>query len=216
MSAVFAWMALGLGVTGGVATWILSVPVIRVLMMSNRELFIALFITELFLVWGMTLWIERISLSATVFILLSYAVLNGITWASLFFLFTGESVAWVFYISALTFATGGLYAFLIPKDMSRPGNLWGILLIGVAITLLCNSILGWGGLYWIISFAGILIFTCLTISDVGQIRVMGERAVLNGQPCFKSAVQGALILYLDFMNLVLFFLRILGRRKQGS
>lgn len=80
MSAVFAWMALGLGITGGVATWVLSVPVIREVMMSNRELFVALFVTELFLVWGMTLRVERMSPSGTVFTLLCYAVLNGITW----------------------------------------------------------------------------------------------------------------------------------------
>ncbi len=216
MSAVFAWMALGLGITGGVATWVLSVPVIREVMMSNRELFVALFVTELFLVWGMTLRVERMSPSGTVFTLLCYAVLNGITWSALFFLFAGESVALVFYISALTFAAGGLYGFLTSKDMSRPGNIWGLLWVGMAMTLLCNFILSRGGFYWIISFAGILIFTCLTVSDVRQIKVMGDRAVLDGQPCFKSVVQGALILYLDFMNLILFFFRIWGGRRPGS
>lgn len=106
MSAVFVWMALGLGLTGGVATCILSVPVIREVMQGNRELFVTLFFIESFLVWGTTLWIEKLSLFRSIVIGLGYAVLNGITWAALFFSFTGESVAPVFYVSAATFEIG--------------------------------------------------------------------------------------------------------------
>lgn len=216
ISAVFVWMALGLGITGGVAAWLLSVPVIREVMMSNRELFVALFVVELFLVWGMTLWFEKLSLLRTVCVGLSYAVLNGITWAALFYLFTGESVAFAFYVSAATFALGSLYALLSSKDMIRAGNIWRLLPVGIAVVFLFNYSLGNGVLYWIMSFAGIIIFTCHTVSDIRQLKGMAERAAMDRQACFKSAAQGALMLYLDFMNLVLFFLRIVGGRRQDS
>lgn len=215
MSAVFGWMALGLAITGGIASWILSVPLILDVMLNNRELFIALFVIELFLVFGMTLWIKKMSVSGTVFTFLSYALLNGITWTALFFLFTGKSVAIMFYVCAVTFALTGLYGFLTSKDMARSGNVWRLILVGILVTLFLNYFMRNESLYWIVSFAGVLFFTCLTVSDTRLIRMMSERAAIDHQPCLKSGGQGALMLYLNFMNLILFFLRILGGRRQG-
>lgn len=211
MSAVFVWMALGLGLTGGVATCILSVSVIRESMLSNRELFVALFVIESFLVWGTTLWIEKISLSRTVVIWLSYAVLNGITWAALFFSFTGESVALVFYVSAVTFLLTGIGGFLTSREATRTESLRGFILTGILITFLLNSLTGSDSLCWITSFAGVVVFSRLVASDACHIEMTPE------QPrCFKNAVQGALPLYLGFMNIVLFFFGIVGTWRQNS
>lgn len=215
MSAVFVWMALGLGLTGGVANFMLSVPAIRDVMSGNRELFVALFIVESFWVWGTTLWIEKISLSCTVLIWLGYAVLNGITWAALFFAFTGESVAPVFYIFAVTFVLIGLYGLLTSRDVTRTQSIRGFIFTGVLLTFLFNSVMGSNSLCWITSFAGVVIFTWLVASDACHIRNTGGN-MLEQPHCFKTAVQGALPLYLGFMNLILFFLGILGIQRQTS
>lgn len=216
MSAVFGWMALGLGITGGIAGWIDSAPMVKEVIWSNRELFISLFVIELFLVFGMNIGLGKMSVSGTVFTFLGYALLNGITWTALFYLFTRESVAGVFYVAAVTFALAGLYGFFSSRDMSRTGNVWGLALCGLLIAVVFNAFMRSDGLYWIISFTGVIVFTCLTVSDVRRIKTMSERAAIDHQSCLKSAVYGALTLYLDFMNLILFFLRIIGGRRQGS
>ncbi len=216
MSAVFVWMALGLGLTGGVATCILSVPVIREVMQGNRELFVTLFFIESFLVWGTTLWIEKLSLFRSIVIGLGYAVLNGITWAALFFSFTGESVAPVFYVSAATFVLMGIYGLLTSRDVTRTENIRRFILTGILMTFLFNLIVGSHSLCWVTSLAGIGIFTWLIASDVCHIGKMSGYTLPEQPLCFKSAIQGALPLYLGFMNLILFFLRILGIQRQTS
>lgn len=208
-------MALGLGITGGVATWLLSVPALREMMAAYREAFIALFFLELLLVWWMAHGIERLSLSAAVGTLLGYAALNGVTWAALFSPLTGDTVAIAFYVSSAVFAGAAVYGILASKDMTRAGNIRGLLLLGIPAALSVNYLLGSGGLCWIVSLSGAVLFTCLTVSDLRHIRMMSERAAIDRLPCLKSAAQGALLLYLDFMNLFLLFLRIAGGRRLG-
>lgn len=214
MAAVWGWIALALVITGGITDWVSASELWTDAVERNRELFIALFVVELFLVFGVTVWVDRMSLPLAVMTFVGYAVLNGLTLSALFYLFTHQSVARVFYITAATFGFCGVYGFLTAKDMSRMGNILGLAWWGVLMATGVNLFMQSGWLYWIISYVGVMVTVCVTASDVRRIKVMAERAAIDRQSCVKSGIYGGLMLYLDFVNMVLFFLRIFGGRRQ--
>lgn len=213
MTAVFGWMALALAVTGIITEWFCSVSVVTNMIVNNAELFVALFIVEVFLVFGLSTVVSRLSLGFAVFVFIAYALLNGISLSALFYLFTRQSPAFLFYIISTAFGVCGLYGLLTSRNMSRPGNIAGLAFTGLLIATFCNYFFHMSLLYWLISYMGIVVFSLLALADVRQIRMMSERAAIDRQTCWKSGVFGALILYLDFVNLFLFFLRIFGRRR---
>lgn len=213
MTGVFGWMTVALVITGLFAGWVSTTPVMMEAISQHRYFFILLFIGEILLVVGLTAFIRRISASLAMLIFLVYAVLNGITLSSLFYLFTTESIARAFYVSAGTFGVMSLYGYFTHRDLSRVGNIAGTALIGLILATLVNLFLPGDTLYWIVSYAGVVIFIALTAYDVQKIRMLSDRASIDRQSWQKSAVIGALMLYLDFVNLFLFFLRIFGGRQ---
>lgn len=213
MTGVFGWMTLALVITGLLAGWISTTPALRDVIFRHRLLFIMLFVAELFMVIGLTAFIRRISVNVAIWVFIGFAVLNGITLSALFYIFTMESIARAFYISAGTFGIMSVYGYFTRKDLSHIGNVAGLALIGILVATLVNLFLPSTTLYWIISYAGVILFTALTAYDVQKIKVLSDRASIDRQSWQKGAVIGALLLYLDFVNLFLFFLRIFGGRQ---
>jgi FtsH-binding integral membrane protein len=143
-----------------------------------------------------------------------YAILNGVTMSILFFVYTAESIATTFFVTAGMFGAMGLLGYFTKKDLSTMGRFLIMALIGLIIATIVNIFWANSTLYWITTYAGILIFAGLTAYDTQKIKNM---LVAHGtevnDSTMKLALLGSLDLYLDFINLFIYLLRIFGNKK---
>ena len=138
--------------------------------------------------------------------------LVGLSLATIFLVYTGASIARVFFISAATFGAMSLYGYTTQRDLTGFGSFLFMGLIGIIIASLVNIFLHSSGLDWVISVVGVLVFTGLTAYDTQSIKEMYD-ANDDGTVAGRKAVMGALRLYLDFINLFLMLLRLFGDRR---
>ena len=213
MRKVYIWMALALTITGVTALGVANSPGIMTAIMTNQPLFWGLLIGELALVWGVTAAINRISLTTATLLFVLYSVLNGVTMSFIFLAYTYESVASVFFITAGTFAVMALYGYFTKSDLSSWGKILFMALIGLIIATIVNLFIGSSMLSMILSYAGVLIFVGLTAYDTQKIKQMLQDAEVADESAQKVALMGALSLYLDFINLFLYLLRIFGNSR---
>ena len=141
-----------------------------------------------------------------------YSLLNGLTLSVLFAVYTRSSIASTFFITAGTFGAMSLYGYFTKKDLSSWGNIFIMSVICFIIASVVNIYMHSSMIYWIITYAGVLIFVGLTAYDTQKIKQMLANQEINEQTQ-KLALLGALSLYLDFINLFLYLLRIFGDRK---
>ncbi len=147
--------------------------------------------------------------------LLAYSALNGVTMASIFMLYTRSSIASTFLVTAGTFGALAAYGTVTKRDLSSLGSFVMMGLVGVVIASIVNLFLGSPMLYWLTTFAGVLVFTGLTVYDTAKLKSLAAVAAGQGREGeTKLALQGALSLYLDFVNLFLMLLRIFGGRRR--
>jgi FtsH-binding integral membrane protein len=144
---------------------------------------------------------------------LLYSVLNGLTMSVIFMAYTSSSIATTFYITAGTFAAMSIYGYTTKRDLTSIGNMAFMALIGIIIASIVNIFLQNEMMYWIISYLGVAIFVGLVAYDTQKLKEIGSRGFVNEEGMEKSAIMGALSLYLDFINLFLFLLRIFGDRR---
>jgi FtsH-binding integral membrane protein len=213
MIKVYSWMALALTVTGVVAAWVATVPPLIETITGSRWVLFGLFLAELVVVMVMVSTISRISSSTAVWLFMLYSVLNGLTLSVIFLVFTSESIALAFYVTAGTFALMSLVGWVTRTDLTSVGNLLLMALLGLVLASLVNLFFQNETVYWISTYAGILIFTGLIAYDTQKIRQMNVLGNEGSEVDKKEAVLGALTLYLDFINLFLSFLRIFGKKK---
>jgi len=211
----YLWMTGGLALTGVVAFGVASNPSIVQALVMNRFLFFGLIIAELILVIALSRRIMTLSPGAAVGGFALYAALNGVTLSLIFLAYTGTSIARVFFISAGTFAGVSLYAATTRRDLSGIGPYLIMALWGIIIASLVNFFLRSESLYWIISYIGVALFIGLTAYDTQIIKRWSDQHSdsLGETDYMRLSILGALKLYLDFINLFLFFLRIFGRRR---
>ena len=211
----YLWMTGGLALTGVVALAVASNPSIVRALVANRFLFFAIIIAELVLVIFLARRIMTLSPGAAVGGFVAYSILNGITLSLVFLAYTGTSIAAVFFITAGTFAGVSLYAATTTRDLSGIGHFLIMALWGVIIASLVNFFLRSEALYWIISYIGVALFIGLTAYDTQIIKRWSDQYgdKLGEAAYMRISILGALKLYLDFINLFLFFLRIFGRRR---
>ena len=211
----YLWMTGGLALTGVVAFGVASNPSIVRALVMNRFLFFGLIIAELILVIALSRRIMTLSPGAAVGGFALYAALNGVTLSLIFLAYTGTSIARVFFISAGTFAGVSLYAATTRRDLSGIGPYLIMALWGIIIASLVNFFLRSESLYWIISYIGVALFIGLTAYDTQIIKRWSDQHSdsLGETDYMRLSILGALKLYLDFINLFLFFLRIFGRRR---
>ncbi len=213
MRKVYTWMALALTITGFTAYYVASSPAILQAIMTNQILFFGLLIGELALVWGVSAAINRLSLTTATLLFILYSVLNGVTMSFIFLAYTMTSIASVFFITAGTFAAMSLYGYFTKADLSKMGQILFMALIGLIIATIVNLFIKSSGLTMILSYVGVLIFVGLTAWDTQKIKQMLQAAPDTGETAQKVALMGALSLYLDFINLFLYLLRIFGNSR---
>ncbi len=214
LQQVYGWMAGGLALTGLIAWWVSQSDAMISLVFGNRAVFFGLIILELGLVFGLSWGLTRMSATLATGAFLLYAAINGITMAAIFLVYTGESIGSTFLVTGGTFAAMSMYGYTTKRDLSSWGNLLFMALIGLIIASIVNIFLQSDALGWVVTYAGVLIFVGLTAYDTQKIKELSARIDARDTETFqKAAIMGALRLYLDFINLFLYLLRILGKRR---
>ena len=209
MIKVYNYMALGLGLTGGVAFATATSPAILQAILPMMWLFI---FAPVGLVFFLSFRINKISFSTAQTVFWLYAALNGVAFSTLFLAYTGDSIARVFFITAGTFAAMSLYGYTTQRDLSGMRSFLFMGLIGILIASLVNLFVGSSTFQFMISIIGVILFTGLTAYDTQTIKE-GYVQGLDAEATGKKAIFGALQLYLDFINLFIMLLRLLGDRR---
>jgi len=212
MTKVYGWMTLALCITGFTAFLTAISPEMVELLFSSRLTIWVLILGTFGLVGWLTIGIQKMSATTATLVFLGYSLLNGLIFSSIFLMYTGGSIALTFFITAGTFGVMSAYGYFTKSDLTSIGNIAIMLLIGVIIASLVNLFMKSEMLYWIISYAGVAIFVALTAYDTQKIKemnIIGNEGTAEDR---KEAIVGALTLYLDFINLFLFLLRLFGRK----
>lgn len=212
MSKVYLWMTLALVVTGMTAYYVASSPAILYAIVTNQIAFWGLFIGELVLVFVLSSRIMSLSFVTASLMFVIYSIMNGVFFSFILLAYTEQSIATTFLITAGTFGAMSLFGFVTKRDLSTMGRILFMLLIGLIIATVVNIFMKAEGLTLILNYAGVVIFVGLTAYDTQSIKQMlQEHGDKEGAE--KIALLGSLSLYLDFINLFIYLLRILGSRK---
>ncbi len=210
---VYAWMSAGLALTAVVAWWASTRPDVMKQIFHGGTL-VMLLIAELVLVWVVSAATNRISATAATGLFLLYAALNGLTFSAIFLIYSLPSIAGAFIVCAAMFGAMSVYGMVTKTDLSRFGSLLFMCLIGLVIATLVNAFVASSGLYWLVTYAGVIIFTGLAAYDTQRLRTVAIQTANYGEMSHRLAITGALQLYLDFINLFLFLLRLMGDRRR--
>lgn len=213
MRKVFVWMTLALAITGLTAYGVATSPAILSLIFSSKVTFFGLIIAEFALVFAISGAINRLSLSTATLLFILYSVINGATLSSIFFAFSVATIGKVFFITAGTFGAMALVGYTTKTDLTSMGKLLFMALLGIIIASVVNMFVASSGLDLILSYVGVLVFVGLTAYDTQKIKQMCQSAPDAGETTQKLALIGALSLYLDFINLFLYLLRIFGNNR---
>ncbi len=212
--SVYMQMAAALTVTGLTAYAVANSPQLLYALFSNSASIWILLIAQFGLVIWLSSRVMKMSLTSATLLFILYSVLTGITFSSIFFVYTFESIASTFFVTAGTFFTMSLVGYLTRMDLSKIGNILYMLLIGLLIATVVNIFVASSGLYWVITYAGVIIFTGLIAWDTQKLKTIFLEYGTADDSGHKLALLGALTLYLDFINLFLFLLRILGGNRE--
>lgn len=204
---------MALVITGICAYGVATSPSLLQMIYGNSVAIWLLIIAELGLVFYTTARIEHLSLTTATTLFVVYSALNGVTLSSIFLAFTMASIAKVFFITAGTFGAMAFYGYVTKADLSKIGNILFMALIGLIIATVVNIFLKSAMFDLILSYVGVAIFVGLTAWDSQKIKEMLAMQSDMGERAQKLALMGALSLYLDFINLFLYLLRIFGNRN---
>jgi uncharacterized protein len=213
--SVYNWMAIGLGLTAVVAFYVSHSETLLRLILGNKLVFFGLIIAELALVFTISARVQRMQASTATGLFLLYAALNGATLSVILLIYTSASIVSTFFVCAATFVVCSIYGWVTKKDLTSVGNFMFMGLIGIIIASLINMFVQSTAMEMIISYIGVLVFVGLTAYDTQKIKNMAATQPndLEAGVVRKGAILGALTLYLDFINLFLMLLRILGDRR---
>jgi FtsH-binding integral membrane protein len=206
----YRWMTLGLMTTGVVALGVAHSPELVYALIGNRILFYGLLFAQLGLVFAFGSMAMRVSTAAAAAMFFAYAALTGVTFSTLFLVYTASSIGATFFITAGAFAGLSVFGTTTRRDLSAVGRFGLFALIGVILASVVNIFLKSSGLEWIITIVGVLLFAGLTAYDTQRLQALFE----SGETNANLPLVGALTLYLDFVNMFLFLLRIFGGRRR--
>ena len=213
MRKVYVWMAMALAITAITAYGVASSPALTSLIFGNKLIFFGLIIAELVLVFWVSARIEKLSLTKATLMFIVYSVLNGATLATIFFAYSPEIITKTFCVTAGTFGAMAVYGYFTKSDLSSWGKLLIMAVIGLIIAGVVNIFLRSSLMDLVVSVIGVLIFVGLTAYDSQKIKRMLMMQADMGETAQKVALMGALSLYLDFINLFLYLLRLFGRER---
>ena len=210
-NAVYAWMAAGLALTAVVAWYVSTQPqLLKTVLGPMIWLFI---IAEFVLVIAISAAVKKINATVATVLFLLYAGLNGLTLSVIFLVYAKATLASAFFVTAGTFGATSVYGMVTKRDLSRLGSILFMALIGLVLASLVNIFLKSPAMQWIITYAGVLIFVGLTAWDTQKLKIIAVQTQTDAAMAARMSISGALMLYLDFINLFLFILRIMGNRK---
>ncbi len=209
---VYNWMAIGLAITGGVA-YLVSEFVDIYFFSKYIFVFYGLLIFEFILVLALTWAINKIPPILAILGFFFYAFVNGLTMSIIFLVYTSASIYMTFFICAGMFLGMSVFGYITKIDLSRFGSFLYMGLIGVILGSVVNLFWANSTLYWLVTYVGVFVFVGLTAYDTQKIKRMAQEMDAESGEGKKAAVMGALMLYLDFINLLLLLLRIFGRRN---
>jgi FtsH-binding integral membrane protein len=212
MTSVFGWMFVGLALTAGIAAYVAASGDMLAWFEDHQLAYFGMFAGQLALVVAISAGINRISYSVAVFLFAAFAALNGFTFSIILEIYTTASIAATFAVTAGMFGGMAIYGYVTKRDLTSMGSLLFMALIGLIIGSVVNAFWANSVLYWLVTFAGVLIFAGLTAFDMQKLKQIGESGI-EGESAQKASVLGALSLYLDFINMFLFLLRIFGNSR---
>jgi uncharacterized protein len=211
MRQVYVWMGLAMLLTAAVAYVTVNTPLIN--LATNPLVVLVAVVAEFGLVLGISFGFNRLSSSVAAVLFVAYAMLNGFTLSIVLLAFTTASVFTAFAATAALFGAMSIIGYTTQVDLSKMGTFLMMGVLGLVIAMVVNMFVNSGPLDLIISLAGVLLFTGLTAYDTQRIGRMAAGMGLNGEAAAKLGLFGALKLYLDFINMFLFMLRLTGRRR---
>lgn len=213
ISRVYGWMSFALIMTAVTSLYVVSSATIKALVFGNPLVLIGLIILELVAVVSLAAAVDKMSVSTAMSVFVGYSVLNGITLSGLLLVYTGASVAMAFIICAATFMVMSIYGATTQADLTDLGRLSMMGLFGIIIASVVNIFMHSTAMEMIISYVGVLVFVGLIAYDTQKLKAMAQN--LNNDEAYqKYAILGALTLYLDFINLFIMILRIVGVRNR--
>lgn len=211
MNTVYAWMCVGLATTAVVAWYVATqTDLFRSIGMG---LLIGLFIAQLALVWVISSAVQSISAAAATALFILYAALNGVMFSGIILVYPPAIIGIAFGTSAALFAAMSVVGFVTRKDLTSLGGFLFMALIGLIIASIVNVFWANSTLDWIINYASVAIFLGLTAYDTQKLKNIASATQDDPKLAARLAISGSLALYLDFINLFLFILRILGRSR---
>lgn len=214
MAQVYGWMTVGLLLTAFIAWYAANSSAFMELLYTNRIFFFGLVIAQLAVVFVLSGLVNRLSAGVMTTLFMLYSVLTGLTLSSIFIIYTASSIASTFVVTGGMFGVMSLWGYTTKRDLSGWGNLLFMALIGIILASLVNFWLKSEALMWAVTYIGVVVFVGLTAYDTQKLKNIGEQIdVRDSSHLRKYSILGALTLYLDFINLFLMLLRILGNRR---
>ena len=215
MKQVYIWMTLGLALTGVIAMFVADSPSIRQAVIGNTSIFIILVIAQFGLVIGLTMAINKLSASVATLLFLVYSAISGITFSSIFLVYTAQSISTAFFTASTMFLVMSIYGTVTKRDLTSFGSFLFMGLIGIIIASIVNIFLKNSTLNLVISCIGVIVFTGLTAYDTQKLRRYSAEIDMNDNVAVRrTVILGALTLYLDFINLFLMLLQLFGGKKE--
>jgi FtsH-binding integral membrane protein len=212
LTSVFGWMFLGLALTAGIAAYVAASSDMIGWFEDHAFAWIVMFVVQIGLVVTISAGINRISYPIAVLLFGLYAALNGFIFSIILEAYTTASIASAFGVAAGMFGGMAVYGYATKRDLSGLRSILFMGLIGIVIGLIVNMFWANSVLYWFVTFGGVLLFCALTAYDMQKIKQLGESGA-DRETLRKASILGALSLYLDFINLFLFLLRIFGSAR---
>jgi FtsH-binding integral membrane protein len=212
LQRVFLWMFVGLAITGGVAAAIGSSDKLLTDITESPGIVMGVIVAQLALVLLLVFLLPKMSVGLATFLFLLYSATVGVTFAFIFELYTTQSIFTAFLITAGMFGALAVWGAVTHVDLSKVGSIAFMALIGLILATIVNLFWANSTLYWITTYAGVAIFSALTAYDMQKLKQIGQQG-LTGDDEGRAAIMGALSLYLDFINLFLFLLRIFGQQR---
>lgn len=212
-NSVYAWMAAGLALTASVAWWTSTQPQLLA-RLYGRGPMITMIVAELALVWTISSAIRRIGPVAATVLFMLYAALNGLTLSVILLVYAHALIASAFIVTAGTFAATSVYGFVTKRDLTSLGAFLFMGLIGIIIASVVSFFWHPTWLTVAINYLGVFIFIGLTAYDTQRLKAIALQTANDGTLAARLSITGALMLYLDFLNLFLFILQILGSDRR--
>lgn len=210
---VYAWMAMALVVTGVAATYVSNNQTILSYLLGNFGIVLGLLIAELVLAVVFTARFSKLSFNAASILFGLYALLTGVSLGLVFLVYTEESIASTFFVTAGTFGAMSLFGYFTKRDLSPWGRYLLMALLGIIIASVVNLFMNSTKVMWITTYVGVVVFVLLTAYDTQKIKNMLAESDGVNEGSLKLALYGSFMLFLDFINLFLKLLKIMGKRK---